>query len=91
MDEPLSDFVIRPGRSAILWHGEVRGSVRFKVTSDLAVALTCETTSGCIAASGASREHAFEAQVKKRTRVKLRAQNVSGTRKTRGTLEVMGG
>jgi hypothetical protein len=89
LDEPLNDFVIRPGRSTILWYGEVAGAVTFRVTTDLAVSLSCESKTGCIAACEARREHVLEVQVKRPTRVELRAQNASGTRKTRGTIEVL--
>lgn len=91
MDEPLSDFVLRPGRSAILWQGDVKSGVRFVVKSDLAVSLACESVTGCIAASEARLSHELEAAVKKPTKMKLRAQNASGTRKARGTIEVTNG
>jgi len=92
VDESLSeDYVVRPGRSLVVWTREKSRGARFKVRTDVAVTLYCEGPNGPVAMSPTKLEHEFDVRTEKPTRLTLRVQNASGTRKARITCEVSGG
>lgn len=83
----MEEFVIRPGRAMVLWTDKAQ-RVTCKVASEVAISLTCWSGENQVATSGAKLEHEMSVSVKKPGRLKLVAQNASGTRKARGTIEV---
>ena len=84
------EFVLRPGRTMLLWTEKMQ-RVSFKVRTDVAVSVTCADATGTVAASPASLEHVFAVIVPDERRLKLLVTNASGTRKARGTFEVIRG
>lgn len=85
------DFILRPGRSLVVWTREKSRGARFKVRTDVAVILYCESPTGPVAMSSTKLEHELDVRTEKPTRLTLRVQNASGTRKARVTCEVSGG
>jgi hypothetical protein len=74
-----------------VWTREKSRGARFKVRTDVAVALYCEGPGGAVAVSPSKLEHEFDVRIEKATRLTLRVQNASGTRKARISCEVTGG
>lgn len=85
------DFVVRPGRSLIVWTREKSRGATFHVHSAIAVSLFCETPTGCVGVSPPKLDHELHVRTERPTRLSLRVQNASGTRKARITCEVSGG
>lgn len=83
------EFVLRPGRTALLWTAKT-DAVTFKVRSNVAITVTCDDMTGTIKASGPSLEHELAVSLPEKRRLKLLVTNASGTRKARGTFEVVG-
>ena len=84
------DFVIRPGRSAVIWNGKA-SSVKVRIESDVAVSVELRDSSGALRASVPSFEHEMSLQLNEKRSLNLVAVNASGTRKARGTVEVKSG
>lgn len=91
MGSLTDDYVIRPGRSLIVWTRERSRGATFKVRTDIAVSLFCETPTGCVGVSPPKLEHELHVRTERPVRLSLRVQNASGTRKARISCEVSGG
>ncbi len=86
----IEDFVIRPGRSLIAWAKTSRRG-EFRILSEVAVSVYCEDEHGAVASHPPRCEHHINVALDSPRKLKLRLQNSSGTRKARGTLEVIRG
>ena len=83
--------MVRPGRSLVVWTREKSLGARFRVRTDVAVTVFCESPMGPVSVSPAKLEHDLTVTIEKPMRLVLRVQNASGTRKARITFEAQGG
>jgi hypothetical protein len=84
----MDEFVLRPGRSAVLWNGKAK-RLTVKVQSPIAVSVAIEDNSRTLRLSQPAFEHELAVALPKRQSLKVTARNVSGTRKARGGIEII--
>ena len=87
----IEEFVIRPGRSFIGWTKASSKGAEFRILSEVAVSVYCEDEHGAVTSWPPRCEHHINVSLDTPRRLKLRLQNSSGTRKARGTIEVIRG
>lgn len=87
-NELTEEFVLRPGRTAVVWSEKAR-RVSVKVQADVAVTVSLEDSKGVLGLSPQRLEHELQIDLTTVTRVKLMMRNISGTRKARGTFEIV--